>query len=115
MARPRKPPADLHSETIRFTATPAEYVRIHQNAAAAGLNPSDYVRKRVLTGKTVVHDTRSLDPALYDQLRRIGVNLNQAVRFLHAFEEVPPELAATAAAVEHFLKEHLADDREDHG
>jgi hypothetical protein len=115
MARPRKPPADLRSETIRFTATPAEYVRIHQNAAAAGLSLSDFARKRVLSGKTVLRQTRALEPDLYDQLRRIGVNLNQAVRFLHAFKEVPPELAATAAAVEQFLTEHLADDRQDHG
>ncbi len=103
MARPRKPAHELHSETVRFTVRPAEYVRIQQRAAAAGESLSDYARSMVLTGRVVVEQTRALDHAALDQLRRIGVNLNQAVHKLHATGRVPPELASAAATVERIL------------
>lgn len=109
MARPRKPAHDLRSEVVRFTVRPAEYVRIQQNAAAAGVPVSDYVRSMVLEGRVVIKQTRTLDHAAFDQLRRIGVNLNQAVHRLHAEGRIPPELPRAAAIVERFLMETMDD------
>lgn len=110
MARPRKPTHDLRSETVRFTVRPSEYLRIQHGAAAAGESVSDYARDMVLKGRVVVSQApRKLDHAAFDQLRRIGVNLNQAVHKLHATGRMPPELARAAAAIERILLETIGD------
>jgi hypothetical protein len=109
MGRPRKPAHELRSETIRFTVTPAEYVRIQQNAAAHGESVSDYTRQMVLKGRVVVEQTRRLDHAAYDQVRRLGVNLNQAVHKLHATGRIPPELLSSAATIDRLLGKLLDD------
>ncbi len=110
MARPRKPAHDLRSETVKFTVKPSEYLRIQQAAAAAGESLSDYARSMILKGRVVVQQTRSLDHAVFDQIRRIGVNLNQAVRKLHATGRLPPELPRAAATIERLLTKIMADD-----
>ncbi|NIQ95473.1 MAG: MobC family plasmid mobilization relaxosome protein, partial [Desulfuromonadales bacterium] len=58
----------------------------------AGLSPSAYARKMLLTGKVVRVQSSKLDPETLDQLRRIGVNLNQAVHKFHTTGKAPPEL-----------------------
>lgn len=100
MARPRKGRDDQHSETLRCRLRPAEYLRIRQAAQQANMSVSDYVRRMLFTGTVVIKKTRTLDPAVYDELRRIGINLNQAVHKLHATGLIPPELARAAALVE---------------
>ena len=112
MGRPRKPPHELRSETIRFTVRPAEYVRIQQRAAAAGESLSDYTRSMVLRGRVVVNQTNALDHAAFDQIRRIGVNLNQAVHKLHAMGRLPPELLSAAATIERILLKLIDDGSE---
>ena len=103
MARPSKGRDDQLSEMLRCRLRPAEYLRIRQAAQAAGLTLSDYIRRMLLRGEVTVRQSRSLDPDVYDQLRRIGVNLNQAVHKLHATGQIPPELARAAAVVEAFI------------
>ena len=107
MARPRKAPADLHTHTLRFTVPTADYVRIQKSAAQAGLTVSQYLRESERSTQIVVSQVRTLDPDLFDQIRRIGVNLNQAVKFLHAKGSPQPELIAAAQAVERFLRDNL--------
>jgi hypothetical protein len=76
-------------------------MRLQKAALAAGLTLSDFVRAMLVHGRLkVVQDVRQFDSELYDQLRRIGVNLNQAVYKLHSTGDAPPELAQAAAAVE---------------
>ena len=82
---------------------PADYVRIQHDAIRAGMSLSEYVRARLLRERVTFRQTRKLDPAVFDQLRRIGVNLNQAVYKFHASGQAPPELVSAAAAVERFL------------
>lgn len=109
MARPRKPAHDLSSEVIRFTVRPAEYLRIQHAAAAAGTTLSQYARSMVLKGRIVVKQTRGLDHEAFEQIRRIGVNLNQAVKVLNATGRMPPELPRAAATVEKFIIEMIDD------
>jgi hypothetical protein len=115
MGRPRKPTNELRSETLRFTVRPGEYVRIQQNAAAIGESVSDYIRSMVLKGRIVLNQTKALDHAVYDQIRRIGVNLNQAVAKFHATDRMPPELASAAAAIERLLTKLLDDGPQSRG
>lgn len=103
MARPPKGRDDQRSETLRCRMRPAEYLRIRQAAERAHLSLSDYARAMVLTGQVTIRQTQSLDPEALEQLRRIGINLNQAVHRLHATGEIPPELASAAAIVEAYI------------
>ena len=84
MARPRKSTADLHAHTLRFTVPTADYIRIQKAAARAGVTVSQYLRERERSGQTIVQETRTLAPELFAELRRIGVNLNQAVHHMNA-------------------------------
>lgn len=103
MARPRKGRDTKLSETLRCRMRQAEFLRVRRAALSANLSLSEYARRMLLTGEVVLHQGRALDPEAFDQLRRIGINLNQAVHRLHSTGEIPPELASAAAIVEAFI------------
>jgi hypothetical protein len=103
MTRPRKGRDDQLSEMLRCRLRPAEYLRIQRAAQKADMSLSDYVRAMLLSGQVIVRQMQSLDPEAFDQLRRIGINLNQAVHKLHATGRIPPELASAAAIVERYI------------
>ena len=100
MSRPPKGSDDQRSEFIRCRVRPGEYLRILKAAERAGLSPSEYTRRMLLSGEVAIRQMQSLDPEAFDQLRRIGINLNQAVHKLHSTGRIPPDLARAAAAVE---------------
>lgn len=103
MARPPKGREDQLSEMLRCRMRPAEYLRIRRAAHKANMSLSDYSRRMLLSGTVTVPQTQTLDPEVFDQLRRIGINLNQAVRKLHSTGRIPPELARASAVVESFI------------
>ncbi len=103
MARPRKGRSDTLSETLRCRLRPVEYFRVRRAAVRANMSLSEYVRHMLLTGQLTITERPAIDPALFDQLRRIGINLNQAVHRLHATGEIPGDLARAAEKVEAFL------------
>lgn len=71
--------------TIRLSA--AEASALSEAAAALGLSPSEALRRmvRAVGGLPLMTDAhlRPAVEALAEQLRRIGVNLNQVVRAMH--------------------------------
>lgn len=71
--------------TIRLSA--AEASGLSEAAAALGLSPSEALRRmvRAVGGLPLSADAhlRPAAEALAEQLRRIGVNLNQVVRAMH--------------------------------
>jgi hypothetical protein len=103
MARPPKGRDDQLSEMLRCRLRPAEYLRIRQAAERSRLSLSDYARLMLLTGKVTVQQVKRLDADAFEQLRKIGINLNQAVHKLHATGKIPPDLASAAAVVEAFI------------
>jgi hypothetical protein len=100
MARPPKDAGNKRSEIFRCRLTPAETLKVRQAALRARLSIADYGRAMLLTGQVQVRKELALNPEVFDQLRRIGINLNQAVHRLHATGEIPPDLASAAAIVE---------------
>jgi uncharacterized protein (DUF1778 family) len=101
MARPRKNRDQKRSEILRFRLRPSELSRLQKAARAGGLSLSDFVRAILIDGRLrVIQEVRTFDADLYDELRRIGVNLNQAVHKFHATGDAPPQLVRAAAAVE---------------
>jgi len=103
MPRPVKQPAERRTVSLSCRVTPAERLRIDAAAAQAGLSPSEYLRRQALRGRVTVQEKRALDPALFDQIRRIGVNLNQLARLAHREGKIPPALERAAAAAERLI------------
>lgn len=80
MGRPKKQTDDKRAQWIRARVSPAEHARVLTRAAQAGLSSSDFVRRSALSSQPVVAEAAAADFELTDQLRRIGVNLNQLTR-----------------------------------
>ena len=69
-----------------------EQQRIRERAKNASLSVSHYVRSMAVSGRIVLHQEQKIDPAYVEQLRRIGVNLNQITKAVHEQRAVPDEL-----------------------
>lgn len=92
------------SVNVRFTAD--ELDGLDQNALFAGLTRSDFVRRCVL-GKRVVPKPGVLDLEAIHELKRLGNNLNQAVKRLHETHQDSPQLERVAAQVEEAIRKVL--------
>ena len=107
MARPKKQPAERRTVSLSCRLTMAERLLIETAAAQAGLSLCEYVRRQVLKGKVSIQQNRALDHSTFDQLRRIGVNLNQLTRLAHQTGEIPPQISRAAAAVERVIRREI--------
>lgn len=107
MARPKKQPAERRTVSLSCRLTQAERLKIEQEAIRAGMSASDYIRKLLLSGKLIIRENRKLDYRTYDQLRRIGVNLNQLTRLANRTGKIPYELERVSAAVEALIVREL--------
>ncbi|MEM6275370.1 MAG: plasmid mobilization relaxosome protein MobC [Pseudomonadota bacterium] len=106
MARPSKDPSELRTQRFNLRFTLAEIETLRANAAAAGQEPHEYARRRVLGHRVPPAPSRGSDPALLSELNRIGVNVNQLARsvhrgsdFQHYWREVGAALQAVLAKV----------------
>lgn len=92
MARPRKEPHERRNAALPpVRMTDAELVAIGEQAQAAGLSLSDFVRQRV-TGGRVLSRPGLTDARLLSELNRCGVNLNQIARHLNRGQGMPADL-----------------------
>jgi len=92
MARPVKDDSErLKKNLPPIRCTEGEFAAIQSRAAQAGMTMSAFVRQMALKGKIVIQEN-SHDFAVADQLRRIGININQQTRIANATGEFPPEL-----------------------
>jgi hypothetical protein len=107
MARPKKNPGELKAEFLAFRLTPAERLQIEEAAREAGMSAAAYARMLTLNRRISIRPHSTLDPAVFDQLRRIGVNLNQLTRLANATGTIPPELSRTFAAIHRILQSAL--------
>lgn len=110
MARPRKPDSDRRTARLDIRFAAGELEQLALQAERAGLPLSAYVREAALKGRVTVPARRRLDWTVLDELRRIGVNLNQAVRVANRRGFIAPELVRAATAVEAFLMREIAED-----
>ena len=92
MARPKKKETEKLTRRLpHVRCTDGDYATIQSKAAQAGLSQSEYIRRMARDGQIIIRKSAT-DFALADQLRRLGVNINQQTRKLHATGEVPEEL-----------------------
>lgn len=96
MARPKSPVT--RDQQLNISLTAAEMTLVKARAEVAGLRPSAFARLRLLSS-TAELDRRAREGSgaqrlVYAQLGRLGNNLNQIVRHMHARKELaPPTLA----------------------
>lgn len=84
MARPRKEPEITYTHHINLRLTDVQYEIISENAKAAGLSLSEYIRRQLIRGKVIakyelVADMPELKK-LISEFGKIGNNLNQIAR-----------------------------------
>jgi hypothetical protein len=52
---------------------------------SAGLSPANWIRVKVFSGRFSAEKNSPIEAALYLELRKIGVNLNQAVKLVNSY------------------------------
>ena len=109
MARPKKLQEERLTERIKFDVRRSDFLHASEEAEKAGMTLTAYARQQFLHGRVVVKETRSLDFAASNELRRMGVNLNQIARKIHQTGKIPPELSRIFARIEQFLMENVDD------
>ena len=98
MARPKIDPSKRRSESVRVSLSPAEVTAIHEKAAKANTNVTAFVRAAALAKPVTVTQSQGMDFETRQELRRIGVNLNQIAKAMNAGRQGLPsslELACT--------------------
>lgn len=115
MPRPVKDDPRDRFKTFRFTE--AEVARLHTRAKASGRTLSEYVRDRILDSETGEPETKpSLSSPhselalrnLAEQMRRVGVNLNQIAHRMNEQRIPPPrELAMVLDDIRRYVRKVL--------
>ena len=105
MARPLKNDAERFNRRLpHVRCTENELELVQHRAERAGLSISEYVRRMALFGEVTIQQTR-FDFQLVEQLRRIGVNINQQTRSLNSTGAIPVELKRLWGKLESLLDE----------
>lgn len=103
MARPKKTPAERFSKQLPpVRCTKGEYASIQVRASQANMTVTEFIRRMALAGEVIVQESRH-DFQTVDQLRRIGININQQMVVLHSTREAPPELVRLWSKLETIL------------
>ncbi len=93
MARPSKQAREKRDHFLTLRLTDEEQHAIAARAANANATPSVFVREAALGANLrVVQPPPTLPFAAIEELRRIGVNLNQLARIANATGEMPARL-----------------------
>ncbi len=103
MARPKKTSAEKLTRRLpHVRCTESEHAAITARAAQTGLSVSEFVRRMALDGQVVVEESQ-YDFHTVDQLRRIGINLNQLTKVANSTGEVSPALDTVCGKLETIL------------
>ena len=111
MARPKLAPDKRLSERVSLNLSRSELLRGVEHADRAGMSLAEYARKQFVSGRVVVKEYRQLDHTIIDQIRRIGVNLNQLMPIAHRDKKLPPALPKILRLIEKFLSEQIDEPR----
>ena len=114
MGRPKK--HELRCKQLNLSLTESELESISRRAEAFGLRPVQFGRLLILdreyeaNAKTSPHN--KFDRLVYGQLVRLGVNLNQMMRYLHRTgDPLPADLEPLLADIRSTIARMNADDR----
>ena len=77
MARPRVKDIDKRTVQVNIRLTESEDAKANAYAQASGMTQANWIRYVAFNGKFPPVKLSTIDAAVYRELRKIGVNLNQ--------------------------------------
>ncbi|PZR02643.1 MAG: hypothetical protein DI539_27405 [Flavobacterium psychrophilum] len=83
MSRPKINEQDKRLVQVNIRLTENESRVINEQAEGSALSPANWIRHKVFTDKFPPLKEAALDVSVYQELNKIGVNLNQAVHKLN--------------------------------
>jgi len=83
MGRPQISEEEKRKVQVNIRLTEAEHRKVKLYAQSSGITPAHWIRKKVFTGSFPSVKISPIDAALYQELHKIVVNLNQAVKQVH--------------------------------
>ena len=118
MSRPRLDEKDKRIIQVNIRLTMTEAGTVDEQAKASGISPANWIRTKIFSGKFPRVKASPLDARLYYELKKIGVNLNQAVHKINQGEfptDYHVRQSELAALLNKILKEILHDRQHDQG
>lgn len=114
MARPRKNDNEKRLVQVNIRLTTNEATKVEQLAASSGLSPANLIRYKFFSGRFPEPKQSPLDGEIYHELKKVGVNLNQATHKINS-GEMPVDyrniLMILLARLDNIFK-RLIDDRQ---
>jgi hypothetical protein len=77
MGRPKADEEKKRVVQVNIRLTTRENEDLNNYAAASGISPAHWIRHKIFVGQNPPIKTSPLNAAIYQELRKIGVNLNQ--------------------------------------
>jgi hypothetical protein len=87
MARPRIDDIEKRIVQVNIRLTKDEAEKVDEYAKASGISPANWIRSKVFTGRFPPLKVSTLDMSIYLELKKIGVNINQATHRLNLDEK----------------------------
>jgi hypothetical protein len=97
MGRPAIQEEDKRIIQVNIRLTKEEDDTVCNYAGASGMTPANWIRQKAFTGRFPAIKLSPVNASLYRELHQIGVNLNQAVKQLHAGKLSPAYLSILTA------------------
>lgn len=111
MARPQKSPEERRTQQVNVALSPVEIAALQSKADEAKTTVTAFVRASALNKRVTVKKSDAPDFMTRNELRRIGVNLNQIARALNEGRgHVPEDLSNVCNQLEALFDRWL-----DHG
>jgi hypothetical protein len=92
MGRPRVGDQDKRVVQVNIRLTKEEHEKVIQYSQASGLSPASWMRRKVFTGKFPPVKLSPVEASMYNELRSIGVNLNQIARTVNQGDDYKKHL-----------------------
>lgn len=99
MGRPALQEEDKRIIQVNIRLTKEENEIVCNYAQASAMTPANWIRQKAFTGRFPAIKLSPINAALYRELHKIGVNLNQAVKQLNAGKLSPAFLTILTALI----------------
>lgn len=107
MARPVLSEDKKRVVQVNIRLTQHEGEKVNTFAESAGLSPANWIRYKIFTGKFPKPKASPLDAAIFRELQRIGINVNQVAHKVNSNEhpsELRPVLTELSDLLKHIVK-----------
>ncbi|MEO5975959.1 MAG: plasmid mobilization relaxosome protein MobC [Chryseolinea sp.] len=94
MSRPKVNETERRIVQVNIRLTQEENGKVNEYAISSGLSPANWIRHKIFTGKNPPIKVSAMDATVYQELKRIGVNLNQVAHKLNQ-GDFPQDLRIT--------------------